>query len=76
MRADGQILHGKVLRGFVYAAKQSLNVLRRAGLGCGVSDGAAAAIITTPEIARTFRDDYVLVKGIGLAVGAFGVWVC
>ena len=39
---------------------------------CGVSDGAAAAIITTPEIAKTFRDDYVLVKGIGLAVGAFG----
>ena len=40
---------------------------------CGVSDGAAAAIITTPEIARTFRDDYVLVKGLGLAVGAFGM---
>ncbi len=40
---------------------------------CGVSDGAAAAIITTPEIARSFRDDYVLVKGLGLAVGAFGV---
>ncbi len=40
---------------------------------CGVSDGAAAAIITTPEIAKTFRDDYILVKGIGLAVGAFGV---
>ena len=39
---------------------------------CGVSDGAAAAIITTPEIAKTFRDDYVLVKGSGLAVGAFG----
>jgi acetyl-CoA C-acetyltransferase len=40
---------------------------------CGVSDGAAAAIITTPEIARSFRDDYVLVKGLGLAVGAFGM---
>jgi acetyl-CoA C-acetyltransferase len=40
---------------------------------CGVSDGAAAAIITTPEIARSFRRDYVLVKGLGLAVGAFGV---
>ena len=39
---------------------------------CGVSDGAAAAIITTPEIAKTFRHDYVLVKGLGLAVGAFG----
>jgi acetyl-CoA C-acetyltransferase len=40
---------------------------------CGVSDGAAAAIITTSEIARSFRKDYVLVKGLGLAVGAFGV---
>jgi len=40
---------------------------------CGVSDGAAAAIITTPEIAKTFRDDYVLVKGLGLSVGAYGI---
>lgn len=40
---------------------------------CGVSDGAAAAIITTPEIARSLRHDYVLVKALGLAVGAFGV---
>ena len=40
---------------------------------CGVSDGSAAAIITTPEIAKTFRQDYVLVKGLGLAVGAFGM---
>ncbi len=40
---------------------------------CGVSDGAAAAIITTPEIAAGFRKDYVLVKALGLAVGAFGV---
>ncbi len=39
---------------------------------CGVSDGAAAAIITTPEIARTFRRDYVLVKALALSVGAFG----
>lgn len=37
---------------------------------CGVSDGAAAAIITTPEIAKSFRDDYILVKGLGLACGA------
>ena len=36
---------------------------------CGVSDGSAAAIITTPENAKSFRDDYVLVKGFGLAVG-------
>src|SRR5688572_1857507 len=40
---------------------------------CGVSNGAAAAIITTPEIDCSFRNDYVLVKGLGLAVGAFGV---
>ena len=40
---------------------------------CGVSDGSAAAIITTPEIAKSFRQDYMLVKGLGLAVGAFGM---
>ena len=40
---------------------------------CGVSDGAAAAIITTPEIAAGLRRDYVLVKALGLAVGAFGI---
>jgi acetyl-CoA C-acetyltransferase len=40
---------------------------------CGVSDGAAAAIITRPEIAKSFRDDYILVKGIGIAVGSFGI---
>lgn len=40
---------------------------------CGVSDGAAAAIITTPEIARTLKQDYVLVKALGLSVGAFGM---
>jgi acetyl-CoA C-acetyltransferase len=38
---------------------------------CGVSDGAAAAIVTTPEIAKTLKDDYVTVKGIGIACGAF-----
>ena len=38
-----------------------------------LGDGAAAARITTPEIARTFRDDYVLVKGLGLSVGAYGI---
>ncbi len=37
---------------------------------CGVSDGAAAAIITTPERARKIRDDYILVKGLGLSCGA------
>jgi acetyl-CoA C-acetyltransferase len=37
---------------------------------CGVSDGAAAAIITTPELAKTFRNDYILVKGLGVSCGA------
>lgn len=36
---------------------------------CGISDGCAAAILTTPEIAGTIRDDYILVKGLGLANG-------
>ncbi len=36
---------------------------------CGVSDGSAAAIITRPELAKNFRDDYILCKGFGLAVG-------
>jgi acetyl-CoA C-acetyltransferase len=35
---------------------------------CGVSDGAACAVVTTPELAKSFKDDYVLVKGLGLAV--------
>jgi len=37
---------------------------------CGVSDGAAVAILTTPEIARSLRRDYILIKGIGLSVSA------
>jgi len=37
---------------------------------CGMSDGGAAAIVTTPEIAKSLRKDYVLVKGIGMAAGA------
>jgi len=36
---------------------------------CGNTDGAAAAIITRAELAKNFRDDYVLIKGIGLAIG-------
>lgn len=36
---------------------------------CGVSDGGAAAIITRADLAKNFRSDYVLVKGLGLAVG-------
>lgn len=38
---------------------------------CGVTDGAAAAILTRSDLARNFRDDYILVKGLGLSCGAF-----
>ena len=37
---------------------------------CADVDGAAACIVTTPEIAKHFRDDYVLLKGMGLSIGA------
>ncbi|MBY4595233.1 acetyl-CoA acetyltransferase [Ottowia caeni] len=38
---------------------------------CGVSDGAAAAIVTTPEIARALgKRDMVTVKAIQLAIGS------
>ena len=37
---------------------------------CGVSDGAAAAILVRADLAKKFRDDYVLIKGLGLAAGA------
>ncbi len=33
------------------------------------SDGAAAAIITRADLAKSFRSDYILVKGMGLSVG-------
>ena len=36
---------------------------------CGMSDGGAAAIITTPEIAKSMRKDYILVKGLALVNG-------
>jgi acetyl-CoA C-acetyltransferase len=38
---------------------------------CGITDGAAAAVITTPEKARQYRDDYVLVKGVGMSCGMY-----
>ena len=37
---------------------------------CGVSDGATAAIVTRPDLAQKFRDDYILVKGLGITCGA------
>jgi len=36
---------------------------------CGVSDGSAAAIICRADLARQFTDQYVLVRGFGLATG-------
>lgn len=37
---------------------------------CGVTDGAAAAIITRRDLAKSFRNDYVIVRGIGLSVSS------
>ncbi len=37
---------------------------------CGVSDGAAAAVITSPEIAKKLKKDYALVKAVGLTCGS------
>ncbi len=36
---------------------------------CGVTDGAGAAILCRAEDAKQFRDDYVLIKGLGLSIG-------
>jgi acetyl-CoA C-acetyltransferase len=33
---------------------------------CGVTDGAAAAILVPAEEAKRYRDDYVLIKGLGI----------
>ena len=35
---------------------------------CPTTDGSGAAILTTPEIAKEMKKDYILIKGIGLAV--------
>jgi acetyl-CoA C-acetyltransferase len=37
---------------------------------CGLSDGSAAAIVVRADMAKDFRDDYVLVKGFGFCSGA------
>jgi acetyl-CoA C-acetyltransferase len=36
---------------------------------CGVTDGAAAAILCRTEDAKNYKDEYVTIKGIGLSVG-------
>jgi acetyl-CoA C-acetyltransferase len=35
---------------------------------CAQSDGAAAAVITRRDLAKNFRDDYVLVKAVAIAL--------
>jgi acetyl-CoA C-acetyltransferase len=37
---------------------------------CGVSDGAAAAIITRSDLARKFRDDPIYIKSLAVSVGS------
>ena len=37
---------------------------------CGVSDGAAAAIVVRSDMAKSFRADPVYIKGLGLCVGS------
>jgi len=37
---------------------------------CGVTDGAAAAIVTRADMAKKFRDDPVYIKSFGVASGA------
>jgi acetyl-CoA C-acetyltransferase len=36
---------------------------------CGVSDGSAAAIVTTPEVARSLRPDPIYIKALQICVG-------
>jgi len=37
---------------------------------CGVTDGASAAVLCPAEEAKNFRDDYVLIKGFGIAASS------
>jgi acetyl-CoA C-acetyltransferase len=37
---------------------------------CGVSDGAAAAIVTRPDLAKKFRDDPIYIKSLAVSVGS------
>jgi acetyl-CoA C-acetyltransferase len=41
---------------------------------CPTTDGAAAAILCRADMAKEFRDDYVLLKGMGLAVTSGRPW--
>jgi acetyl-CoA C-acetyltransferase len=37
---------------------------------CGVSDGAAAAVVTRADLAKNFRKDPIYLKGLSISVGA------
>ena len=37
---------------------------------CGVSDGAAAAIVTRSDLAKKFRDDPIYIKSLAVSVGS------
>jgi acetyl-CoA C-acetyltransferase len=37
---------------------------------CGVSDGAAAAVVTRADLAKNFRTDPIYLKGLAISVGA------
>lgn len=41
---------------------------------CPTTDGSAAAVICRADMARQFREDYVLVKGLGMAVTSGRPW--
>ncbi len=41
---------------------------------CPTTDGAAAAVLTRADMASSFRDDYILIKGLGLALGRRDVY--
>jgi acetyl-CoA C-acetyltransferase len=41
---------------------------------CPTTDGAAAVVLCRADMARQFRSDYVLVKGLGLAVNTGRPW--
>jgi len=38
---------------------------------CGVSDGAAAAIVTRADLAKNFREDPIYIKSIAICVGPY-----
>ena len=40
---------------------------------CPTTDGAAVAILTRADMAKSFRDDYVLIKGMGVSIGQMHV---